>query len=78
MVEESTPLIILFLEVFNMSLDMSFDGVEIYKDGKKIGSIYCEGLGYNEYGDTVRLFKVTGRIKEVKEGDTQEVIKIML
>lgn len=68
----------LFFEVTGMSLDVSFDGVEIYKNGKKIGSIYCKGLGYDEYGDTVRIFKVTGKIKEVKDGDTEEVIKIML
>ena len=50
-----------------MSLDMSFDGVEIYKNGKKIGSIYCEGLGYDEYGDTVRLFKVTVKSRKSRK-----------
>lgn len=62
-----------------MSLDMSFDGVEIYDaDGNLIGKVYCEGIDYEDDRYGRRVFSIKGDIKEVTGGNTQEVIRIYL
>lgn len=61
-----------------MSVEEYFCGVELWKDGEKIGSVYCTGLGYDEeYDCAKRNYEVEGNIK-VKEGETQDVIRIVL